>query len=288
MNTGLSKYYKLFGLTENATQADIKKRYRKLAMYYHPDKFGGDNRKFIEIKEAYEYLIGKKTVIQSLQTQKQPSTRSTSQARQQTPEERIKQAKQRQQDSAYKEYIENERYFKNLTSGNKWKIIRASAILGTIITFTLLLEFFFPYRYENERIVAYDKENIGALESGSYAKKFYTESGKSYYVESLYSVILQSDPDVLLVKSALFHNELGIIPFYDTQMRLYKIQYTFGAHSLILVPIFLFPLLVVLFRRKTYTFTLFYFLSLYLSAPLTAYYLFSNDRWLHLLTLGKV
>lgn len=285
MSTGLSKYYKLFGLPETATQAEIKRRYRQLAMRYHPDKYGGDKRKFIEIKEAYEYLSGRKIVSGRQQTHTYSPTRSTSQARQQSNEERIKQAQQRKRDNAYKEHIENERYFQNLVSGKRWNILKLSAVLGLLIVFVLILELFLPHHYEQERIVAYGKYDIGALDSGSSVKKIFTESGKSYYAENVYP-IYHLDPDVIIVKSAIFHNETGIIPMYGSNTNTFRIQYNIGSHAYLLIPVFLFPVFIVLFKRKTYTFTLFYFLSLYLSTPLIAYFIFSNDRWLHFLTLG--
>lgn len=48
-------YYKLLGLKKDATESEIKKAYRKLALTHHPDK-GGDENKFKEIAEAYEVL----------------------------------------------------------------------------------------------------------------------------------------------------------------------------------------------------------------------------------------
>ena len=48
-------YYEILGIKENASQDDIKKAYKKLAMTHHPDR-GGDNKKFQEISQAYETL----------------------------------------------------------------------------------------------------------------------------------------------------------------------------------------------------------------------------------------
>ncbi len=52
-------YYKLLDLPRNATEADIKKAYRRLAMKFHPDRNPDDpnaEHSFKEAKEAYEVL----------------------------------------------------------------------------------------------------------------------------------------------------------------------------------------------------------------------------------------
>jgi len=51
----MKDYYKILGVSRNATPEEIKKAYRKLAHQYHPDK-GGDEKKFKEINEAYQVL----------------------------------------------------------------------------------------------------------------------------------------------------------------------------------------------------------------------------------------
>lgn len=52
-------YYKVLDVAKNASEADIKKAYRRLAMKYHPDRNPGDKEaeeQFKEAKEAYEVL----------------------------------------------------------------------------------------------------------------------------------------------------------------------------------------------------------------------------------------
>ena len=56
-------YYKILGVDKNATEADIKKAYRKLALKWHPDKNPNNKeeaeKKFKEINEAYSVLSDK-------------------------------------------------------------------------------------------------------------------------------------------------------------------------------------------------------------------------------------
>ncbi|GAP73528.1 MULTISPECIES: molecular chaperone DnaJ [Pseudoalteromonas] len=52
-------YYEVLGVAKDASDRDIKKAYKRLAMKYHPDRTAGDKElenKFKEVKEAYEVL----------------------------------------------------------------------------------------------------------------------------------------------------------------------------------------------------------------------------------------
>ena len=52
-------YYEILGVDKSATEREIKKAYKKLAMKYHPDRTQGDKaleEKFKEAQEAHEIL----------------------------------------------------------------------------------------------------------------------------------------------------------------------------------------------------------------------------------------
>jgi molecular chaperone DnaJ len=58
-NMAKQDYYEILGISKSATQADIKKGYRKMAIKYHPDKNPDDKtaeENFKKAAEAYEVL----------------------------------------------------------------------------------------------------------------------------------------------------------------------------------------------------------------------------------------
>lgn len=51
----MTDYYQILGVNKDASDAEIKKAYRSLAMQHHPDR-GGDAEKFQQLSEAYATL----------------------------------------------------------------------------------------------------------------------------------------------------------------------------------------------------------------------------------------
>ena len=62
INNNLPNYYKILGIPRDATQKEIKKKFRELAKKIHPDKTKEDSEEdMVELNKAYEVLSDEKS-----------------------------------------------------------------------------------------------------------------------------------------------------------------------------------------------------------------------------------
>lgn len=278
------KYLNLLGLSSQATEQEIKKKYRKLVFLYHPDKNNGDNSKFIAITEAYDILMGRKEAprAQQLRTSS-PETKTKNK----TNEERIKDAQQRFKEQYFRERERNLHFFRTLTSGKRWRIMRLNAYLGIIISFFILFDFCLPSHFEQTRIL---KSSFGVMTYGSPSGKevcvVKLGNGEAYFASNIDYTVILYHPEVIVKKSWMLHNPRELFSIHGKQLMPHGIHFNFGTLDFLVLFLSILPIITYFFKRPTIGFTIIYYISLYVSTGVLIYYLLSNDRWAHLLTFG--
>ncbi|GEM_PF-895029 len=113
----MTAYYQLLGLKPRATLSEIKKAYRKKAKQYHPDLNPAEDaqERFVEINEAYEYLINRKTGKIYSEQKRSYQARPVRKTYRQWREEEREKARERARKHARMKYraFKNSSYYKN-------------------------------------------------------------------------------------------------------------------------------------------------------------------------------
>lgn len=276
------RYYKILGLSTSATENEVRKKYRSLAMKYHPDKNPSAQAQelFIQITEAYEIIIGKKSVPLITNSK-------AGKSKQKDKEERVKEAQKRYQEQVLKEYLENERYYQSLITGKRWKIIKFSAVVGVLFSFFILLDYFLPHHFEEDTIVEY-KRSVTVQPRTGVIGLVKTAKGNYYWVSRIDYELYGKTRDVYIESTWIFHNAIQMHTRGKLYYSTYPMHFNYYSFAWILGIFFLVPLFTVFYKRKKISFTFFYFLSYYGINALILIFLLTGNRWAHVLTFGFI
>ncbi|XOV68150.1 MAG: DnaJ domain-containing protein [Fluviicola sp.] len=284
-----SRYYRILGLPNNASISDVRKQYRRLVMQYHPDKNPSPDaqRKFIEIKEAYEILTGKKAapVHQIRRRDNSRNTANSQQQKQKEQQQRAKEAQKRYEEQKLREYLENELYFRKLTQGWRWKLMKASAILGIVLALAMTADLVLPHHYENDVVTGFNSNAAFGI-GGKRVSLIGTEESGKFWIEHFNSQLYYGNHEILIESSWLFHNPMRIQKQSKSATFGYPVNFNFYRLSFILIPLFLLPAFTLYYKRRKISFTVLYQFCMYGVNGVMICMLISGDRWAHLLTFG--
>lgn len=257
-------------------------------MLYHPDRNDSiqAQEKFIQIKEAYEILTGRESVPKSFISKSHSNQVKTNPENdEKLKEQRAREAYIRLKQLQRKEYIENERYYQNLIRGVRWKTIRFSALVGVIISILMISEYLLPHHFDKDKVSAYNLNYAYGL-GGKQISLIKTANEDFYWVEKVTYDLYGRNRDLFVESSWFFHNPIQVISKGKIDLTIYNINFNVYSVSWLLIGIFLIPAFTIYYKRKKISFTVLHYLSYYGVNAVILLYLFSGNRWAHLLTFG--
>jgi hypothetical protein len=276
--------YQLLDLRPGASEADIRRQYKRMALKLHPD-INPDpkaNEQFIQLTKAVEILLNPEPTPSQLRAaQRQSKTAETETEIRQ----RMEQARRRYEQQKAQRIYENARYFKQLTSGRRWLIFRSVMLTGWVIALALILDTALPTHFEKDELLAYSRINHNGLIYNEISEIELKQNG-NYYVQNTRGNWIDSYHEVEIEKSWLLHTPVTMYTTDDYEIYETGFDFHIGAIRWMLVVLLMVPLFTYFRRKHDLLFAVLYQFSFWGIGGLVVYILLTENRLTHLLTLG--
>jgi hypothetical protein len=271
--------YKVFGLNPGASEEEIRKRYRELVKKYHPDvnKNLRAEEKFIEIQAAYEELMQAREE-QDIEHPFEPTFQEEYSAYREH-------ARQQFQARKKKEAEELEKLYVRLQTGPVQLLHRCIAFVGVVVLLALILDLVLPSQRVSAVITSYSTDVYQSM-NGNLVSLAKTNQGESFFLNAFSNRFFDINPFIEIKKTVIFHQSVSVLSYSNEFLQEIPIHFSFYWAQFVLFPFFIIPLVFLFYRKKDAYFIMGSYFSRYASGLLLLYFLISQDRWYHLLTLG--
>lgn len=281
--------YKILGIKPQASPQEIRRAYRSLVKKYHPDKNkdAGAQEKFLAIQSAYEQLLNGKFTSESTadirnkerrQAQEDAEQRASYEAYRKHAREKFAQRKAAEE--AYKVA-----YLQDLKTSWKGRWHQTAAILGLCLFFVVWIDF---YLSDKQTRIYPDSFGLKTYQSmnGHFVQLFKSTDGRSFWVADYFSQELIKSSAIQSVETPWLH-QVKSIRFQEQHfVKETPVHFTFYWAQIWISLIFLFPFISWRYASADIIFVAGSYFSRFIIGPFILYFLFTEQRWLHLISFG--
>ncbi len=273
--------FDFFGLPENAKEDDLKKIYRFLVKKYHPDKNKSKDAKskFQELKKAYDDLL---IVIRNRQ-------HSIERKDEESVEEQWRKYRKRAREiTIEKENKQAEamnEWYNRLLSGKTWQYTKIVSLCAGILVLLLFIDFFLPRKYEASYVVRYDTKNYHSIDEHRISKVEMKE-GETYWLDRYNNGFFNLNPFVRIEKTGLLHSPITFQKYDGHRLISIPIELTIYWAQIVVFIALLISVALFFYRKRDVYFIMASYYTRYFTGPFIIWFLISNNRWIHIFTLG--
>jgi hypothetical protein len=281
------KYFRTLQLSPGASESEIKRAYRKLAMQFHPDRNSnpGAAERFIQLTEAYEILTHQRALPNS-SLSKRNSASTNSETAQQEQEERMRAARERFARKQMEEELENERYYHRITREKPYRFFIRVMQLCVLSSMLLVADYIIPGKVEEASVLRY---TIGAGTGGMMKNKVFgieLETSERIWLEQSARASLVKNPRIRLERSRIFGEIKRLAVREQNTYHTLSMDFSLFGTFPIVPLLFLIPFVGWLLKGRNLAYSLLFHSTLYLFFPGIILFYLLHGRIIHLLSFN--
>jgi hypothetical protein len=282
------RYYKLFGLTQDASEDEIKAAYKKLAKIHHPDisKSPKSVEKFQEIQEAYTYLL------QQIKRKDNPLEHTRDEERNEEEQEDIdewtayrQKAWKHYQEKKKKQELELENWYVKLRSGWNRKFFLGIVVLSSTLNLLLTIDYFLPAKIEDDRVAHYSEILYKSMDNHP-VSVIETENNRTLWLNNFNNAYFNRSPFIKIQVTPILHHPVEVLITSDYRIYHVPVHFNFYWAQLLIQVILILPLLFLFYKKNDAYFIMGHYATVLLIGGFILYFLITENRFIHLITLG--
>jgi hypothetical protein len=191
----------------------------------------------------------------------------------------------RYQEKKKKQELELENWYVKLRSGWNRKFFLGIVVLSSTLNLLLTIDYFLPAKVEDDRVAHYSEILYKSMDNHP-VSVIETENNRTLWLNNFNNAYFNRSPFIKIQVTPILHHPVEVLITSDYRIYHVPVHFNFYWAQLLIQVILILPLLFLFYKKNDAYFIMGHYATVVLIGGFILYFLITENRFIHLITLG--